>query len=109
MAPYAAQCRLLAKLIGEALGVGDRGSMYAATVHRFQGNERDAIICDLTDSTGARVGKFIRAESRAEDGARLLNVALSRAQVLHVARCKLSIPAKQTADAHVRPRNPGLL
>ncbi len=80
VAPYAAQCRLLAKLIGEALGVGDRGSMYAATVNRFQGNERDAIICDLTDSTGARVGKFIRAESRAEDGARLLNVALSRAR-----------------------------
>ena len=80
VAPYAAQCRLLAKLIGEALGVADRGSMYAATVHRFQGNERDAIICDLTDSTGARVGRFIRAESRAEDGARLLNVALSRAR-----------------------------
>ena len=78
VAPYSAQCRLLAQLIGEALNV--RGSMYAATIHRFQGNERDAIICDLTDSTGARVGKFIRAESLAEDGARLLNVALSRAR-----------------------------
>jgi len=80
VAPYAAQCRLLAKLIGEAFGIGDRGSTYAATVHRFQGNERDVIICDLTDSTGARVGKFIRAESLKDDGARLLNVALSRSR-----------------------------
>jgi len=78
VAPYSAQCRLLAQLIGEVLNV--HGSMYAATVHRFQGNERDAIICDLTDSTGARVGRFIRAEALAEDGARLLNVALSRAR-----------------------------
>ena len=52
VAPYAAQCRLLAKLIGEGFGIGDRGSTYAATVHRFQGDERDVIICDLTDSTG---------------------------------------------------------
>jgi len=79
VSPYAAQCRLLAQLIGESLGV--RGSIYAATVHRFQGNERDAMVFDLTDSVGCRVGKFVRARDIEEDGARLLNVAISRARI----------------------------
>jgi ssDNA-binding Zn-finger/Zn-ribbon topoisomerase 1 len=78
IAPYSAQCRLLAELVGEGLDV--RGSLYAATVHRFQGNERDIIIYDLTESFGARVGRFSTAQSLDEDGARLLNVALSRAR-----------------------------
>ena len=78
IAPYTAQCRLLAELVGEALDV--RGSLYAATVHRFQGNERDTVIYDLTDSVGARVSRFTTAQSLDEDGSRLLNVALSRAR-----------------------------
>jgi ssDNA-binding Zn-finger/Zn-ribbon topoisomerase 1 len=78
IAPYSAQCRLLAQLVGESLGV--RGSLYAATVHRFQGNERDTVIYDLTDSIGARVSRFTTARTLEDDGARLLNVALSRAR-----------------------------
>ena len=82
VAPYGAQCQLLARLIGEAFKVP--GAKYAATVHRFQGNERDAMIFDLTDSTGCPVGRFFKAQSIEEDGARMLNVAISRARLCTV-------------------------
>ena len=52
----------------------------ASTVHRFQGNEKDVILIDITDSLGSKPSKFIRSIQRDEDGARLLNVALSRAK-----------------------------
>jgi hypothetical protein len=78
LTPYTAQNRLIQSLISEALDC--RGAQLAATVHRFQGNERDAILIDLTDSFGCRPSKFITARNIDEDGARLLNVALSRAK-----------------------------
>jgi len=79
LTPYKAQNHLIQGLINEALD--DRpGVKLAATVHRFQGNERDAILIELTDSFGCRPSKFITARSIDEDGARLLNVALSRAK-----------------------------
>jgi superfamily I DNA and/or RNA helicase len=37
-------------------------------------------VLDLTDSLGARLGRFLQAVRIAEDGARLLNVAVSRAR-----------------------------
>ncbi len=77
MAPYAAQTRLIQRLIDERLD--NRGAKITATVHRFQGNEKDTMLIDLTDSLGARLSKFMRAVDIDEDGARLLNVALSRA------------------------------
>jgi len=78
VSPYRAQTQLIARLVEESLGV--RGSLYAATVHRFQGNERDVMVCDLTDSMGLWIGRFAKAVSLDEDGAKLLNVALSRAR-----------------------------
>lgn len=82
VSPYNAQCRLIGKLIEEGIGV--RGSVYARTVHRFQGSERDTMICDVTDSTGVIPSRFVRAQAIEEDGARLLNVALSRARLCTV-------------------------
>jgi hypothetical protein len=76
VAPYAAQARLIQALLDERLG--RRAAGIAATVHRFQGNEKRAMLIDLTDSFGVPVGKFLQAERLEEDGARLLNVALSR-------------------------------
>lgn len=78
ISPYSVQARLIQTLVEDRLGPTAAG--IAATVHRFQGNEKDAMFLDLTDSTGAPVGKFLRATSREEEGARLLNVALSRAR-----------------------------
>lgn len=78
VAPYASQARLIQALLDDRLG--PRAAGIAATVHRFQGNEKRAMILDLTDSLGARLGRFLQATRMEEDGARLLNVAVSRAR-----------------------------
>jgi len=49
-------------------------------VHRFQGDERKLIILDLTESNPLALGSFLTAPTLNDEGARLLNVALSRAQ-----------------------------
>jgi len=76
--PYASQARLIQALLDDRLD--GRAAGIAATVHRFQGNEKEAMLVDLTDSFGARLGHFLGATGLREDGARLLNVALSRAR-----------------------------
>jgi hypothetical protein len=76
--PYAAQTNLTKILIDEVLD--SAGSRYVSTVHRFQGNEKTTMLIDIPDSTGVQPSRFIRAAGVHEDGARLLNVALSRAR-----------------------------
>jgi hypothetical protein len=76
--PFGAQTRLIHALVQDALG-GQYKSV-AATVHRFQGNEKDTMLVDLTDSTGCRISKFMKGSSPEDDGSRLLNVAFSRAR-----------------------------
>jgi ssDNA-binding Zn-finger/Zn-ribbon topoisomerase 1 len=78
VAPYSSQARLIQALLDDRLG--NRAAGVAATVHRFQGNEKAAMVIDLTDSLGVRLGRFLRAIRIEEDGARLLNVAVSRAR-----------------------------
>jgi len=78
VAPYASQARLIQALLDDRLGA--RAAGIAATVHRFQGNEKRVMLLDLTDSLGARLGRFLKAKRIEEDGARLLNVAASRAR-----------------------------
>lgn len=78
VAPYGAQARLIQALISELSDVEHSG--IAATVHRFQGNEKNTMIIDLVDSPGVPVGRFLKATALEDDGARLLNVALSRAK-----------------------------
>jgi hypothetical protein len=78
VSPYGAQSKLIQALLEDRLGGGAAG--IAATVHRFQGNEKDAMLLDLTDSYGARLSRFLASSRTAEDGARLLNVAVSRAR-----------------------------
>jgi ssDNA-binding Zn-finger/Zn-ribbon topoisomerase 1 len=78
VAPYASQARLIQALLEDRLGA--RAAGVAATVHRFQGNEKAAMVLDLTDSLGAPLGRFLQATGIEEDGARLLNVAASRAR-----------------------------
>ena len=78
ISPFSAQTSLLQSLLNDSLP--GRGAEMAATVHRFQGNERDSIIIDLTDSVSTRLSHFMKAVDDSEDGARLLNVAISRAR-----------------------------
>jgi len=77
VSPYSAQTKLIASLVEDKLG---RPAPFASTVHRFQGNEKETMIVDLTDSEGVRLGKFLSAKRREEEGGRLLNVAFSRAK-----------------------------
>ena len=78
IAPYRAQARHIGRLLRERLGKHARG--VASTVHSFQGNERKAVVIDLTDSNGVKLGRFLQATSLEQTGARLLNVAMSRAK-----------------------------
>lgn len=78
VAPYASQARLIQALLDDR--IGPRAAGIAATVHRYQGNEKRVMLLDLTDSIGASLGRFLKAARIEEDGARLLNVAASRAR-----------------------------
>jgi len=73
LSPYRSQARVLA-----ALGAGAE-QLDVATIHRFQGGERDAVVVDITDA-----GPMDRASALtgtdAELSMRLLNVAASRAR-----------------------------
>jgi hypothetical protein len=76
--PFAPQARLL-----ESLLPPDRSDRWdASTVHRFQGGERDIVIYDTVD-TGygvKRLHEWFTDGNAGSDGARLLNVAASRAR-----------------------------
>ncbi len=75
--PYAAQAKLLAAIV-KAHGLEN---VRARSAHGFQGDERNVIILDLVDSIGERnVGYFSQATRRQDSGAKLFNVALSRAR-----------------------------
>lgn len=81
--PYKAQTRLIKVLVDMNPTLKDKVTV--SNVHRFQGRESDLIICDLVDSTGLRIGKLLKGRIDAEDaddreGARLINVACSRAR-----------------------------
>ncbi|WP_157752120.1 DEAD/DEAH box helicase [Actinoplanes derwentensis] len=76
--PFAPQARLL-----ESLLPGNRGDAWvASTVQRFQGGERDVVIYDTVD-TGYGIRQLHEWYTDGHDGstgARLLNVAASRAR-----------------------------
>ncbi len=70
--PYVEQMRLIRDALDD-LGWGE--SVEVATVHRFQGGERQAIIVDLCDSRPLRPPPMLAGDA----GLRLVNVAMSRA------------------------------
>jgi predicted nucleic acid-binding Zn-ribbon protein len=76
--PFAAQAKLLKRLLVD-LRLGVR--VEAGTVHRYQGNEKEMMVIDIPDGVGEpRPGRWLDAEQRDDDGARLFNVAISRSQ-----------------------------
>lgn len=77
--PYAAQAKLLREILkSHEL---DNATVRASSVHGFQGDERSLMVLDLVDSVGERnVGIFLQANQLEDSGAKLLNVALSRAK-----------------------------
>ncbi|WP_434740275.1 DEAD/DEAH box helicase [Micromonospora sp. SH-82] len=78
ISPFAAQASLLESLLPDP----DQEDWAASTVHRFQGGERDIVVYDTVD-TGLGVRPLHRWFTEGEPGgtgARLLNVAASRAR-----------------------------
>ncbi len=76
--PYAAQIKLLHAI---ADGHGWSKLLRISTAHRFQGDERETIVIDLVDSVGEfNAGLFLQANHLGASGAKLFNVAFSRAK-----------------------------
>lgn len=100
ISPYAAQSRLHASMLSDALGRD--GAAYASTVHRFQGSEKSLVVLDLTDAPGAgRLGRLLNGITRSDQATRLLNVAVSRARdvlvvVADVDHLRRTAPAEGT-------------
>jgi hypothetical protein len=76
ISPYKAQARLINKIIR---GLALSESVSVATVHRYQGAERDAIIMDLTDSLPEKRASRLTGVD-VDLALRLLNVGISRAK-----------------------------
>jgi hypothetical protein len=77
--PYAAQSKLIRKLLdGEGFG----NVIHVGTVHSFQGDERNAIVLELPEGHGGArmLGQFLQGVPPKHVGARLINVAVSRAK-----------------------------
>lgn len=76
--PYNAQASLIHAML---LDCDLAHEVRVATVHRFQGEERQVILFDCVDAPPfGWVGQFLRGSSPAEESTRLLNVAITRAQ-----------------------------
>ena len=75
--PFAPQARLLESLVGDGADGG-----IASTVHRFQGGETDVVIFDAVDADlgDLPVHPWFETGEEGTDGARLVNVAMSRAR-----------------------------
>jgi hypothetical protein len=98
ISPYRQQANLIRDLLAEC-SLSDAISV--GTVHKFQGSERDAIVLDLTESRPHQVGSFFTALSLRETGARLLNVALSRARKYLFVVANLEHLRSQLRSRHV--------
>lgn len=98
--PYAAQARLM----GAILKAHGFENVRASTAHGFQGDERRVIVLDLVDSIGERnVGFFLQATQLRDSGAKLFNVALSRAKETIVVFANLTfLDQKLPGDSIVR-------
>jgi ssDNA-binding Zn-finger/Zn-ribbon topoisomerase 1 len=77
--PYAAQSKLIRKLIEPE---EFSSNVQVGTVHSFQGDERHSIILEIPESHGGgrMLGQFVQGVAPNFVGARLMNVAVSRAQ-----------------------------
>ncbi len=81
--PYRSQARFLRSVLG-SMNL-DSGVISAATVHTFQGNERDVIVFDFVDDNPLPLGILLSTFEREDgedvsEGERLLNVAMTRAR-----------------------------
>ena len=76
--PYSAQVRQIQKLLKED---SPDDLVHCGTIHRFQGDERRIVLLEIPESGGHRhLGQFVKGVPPDHTGARLISVAVSRAQ-----------------------------
>lgn len=107
LAPYAAQARLLNVLVTGLLGAAgarsEAAGLVAATVHRFQGAEQDAVVLDLVDAFPQRGPGGILSRRAGNAGQRLVNVAVTRARgKLFLLAHRTFLEGRLPGDATVR-------
>jgi hypothetical protein len=76
--PYRLQARNIIRQVRSRLGRSAPSGLEVATIHRFQGREKTAVILDTVDAPPG--GSWFLNERRNPDFPRLLNVALSRSR-----------------------------
>jgi superfamily I DNA and/or RNA helicase len=99
--PYAAQAKLLREVLKS---YGLERTIRASTAHGFQGDERLVLVLDFVDSIGERnAGVFLQANQLDDVGAKLQNVAFSRAKEAIIIVANLTfLDAKLPGDAILR-------
>lgn len=75
--PYAAQSRLIRRVTHD-FRLNER--IYPATVHRFQGSEREVVVFDVVDNLPMQQPGILLRGTESSNSLRLLNVAMSRPQ-----------------------------
>lgn len=81
IAPYTAQSRLIRSMITDNYkNSPDQSSLSCATVHQFQGNQKDVIIFDCVDSYRQPIPGVLLTEQKNNNSLRLINVAVTRAR-----------------------------
>nr|WP_274606985.1 AAA domain-containing protein [Peribacillus sp. TH16] len=92
VAPYRAQANLMEKLLDDLYSQERQtADIIAATVHRFQGSERDVMIFDTVDSYPQnRAGMLLTGR----ESERLINVAITRTKGKFVHVCDTSFVNK---------------
>ena len=78
--PYVAQVRLVRAMIQDYRGRRRKTSVSCATVHQFQGSERDVIVMDLVESFPSAKPGILMSSNENGSVDRLTNVAVTRAR-----------------------------
>lgn len=76
--PYKEQAKLIKDYIDDEKLPSER--VTAATIHKFQGNEKDCVIFDVVDSYPNKKGRLLSGSFSNSDAGKLINVAVSRAK-----------------------------
>ncbi|QNI43121.1 AAA domain-containing protein [Synechococcus sp. A15-28] len=95
--PFAAQSRLFSKLLTEQ---DQKVITSVGTVHQFQGDERDLLVFDtvVAQSESNFLAPFINSIKPQDEGAKNLNVAISRAKKSLVVLADLNVLDKQLSN-----------
>lgn len=79
ISPYAAQARLIRAMLQD-YSERDKTTISCATVHQFQGSERNVIIFDAVESYPAAKAGILLSSNENSAVTRLINVAITRAR-----------------------------